>query len=169
MKRANVVLKSLLGIFVMMLVVGVWVSPADAQTTDQRTFDRLEYALRFIVIRQGLLQDHIDAAGEVADLAADWIAGEAAKGNDTTALEAALAALRAKIDEAQGFADTAASVLDAKAGFDDEGQVVDAQEARDTIKEASQAIRAGNEALRTGRRDFRQAMQQYRQDKRANR
>jgi ElaB/YqjD/DUF883 family membrane-anchored ribosome-binding protein len=166
-KHVNFVLKSLLGLVVLMLLVGALTAPALAAAKDEdgRDYAGLEYALKWMVLRLDAQQDNLDNARAAADLAEEYIADEQAAGYDTSALEAALADARAKLDEAQGFHDTAAQILEEKAGFDDEGNVVDPQQARDTLKNARQAMQDANQSLLEARRDFRRALQDYRQSK----
>ena len=168
MKHFNVISKSLLGIVLLMLLVGMWVAPAAAAPPDEpeRDYSRLTYALKWITLRLDAQQDHIDNALAAADLMEEIIADEKVKGNDTSELEAALADARANLAEAQASHDTAAQILDKKAGFDDEGNVVDAQQARDTLKEAGRAMRDAAQILRDTQQDFREALRDYRQSKR---
>lgn len=158
-----------------MMFVGAWVAPAAAAPPDQtasneivqeRNFTGAKYAYKLSRIRLNLIQDLIDNAGDAADLADEYIAEEQANGFDTTILEAGLSDLRAKLDEAQGHHDTAAAILAEHAGFDDDGNVTDPQQARETLENTRQAMREAMENLREGRREFREAFQEYRRSKR---
>lgn len=166
MKSLNFVTKSLLGIFIVLLLAGVWVGSAAAAEPPERDYSGLEYALKLALIRVDAQQDLIDTANAVADLAEEYIADEQAKGFDTSELEAALDALNGKIGEAQASHDAAVQVLDDKAGFDEDGQVVDPEQARDTLKTARDSMQDAGNNLRTGQQEFRQAMRDYRQSKR---
>lgn len=168
MKLLNLMTKSLLGIMALMLVAGVWVSPAAAQTPE-RSYDRLEYGLKRAELRLDILEDKIDHTTSAADIVDEYIQDEKDAGQDTSTLEAALADLRAKISEVESAYNTAAQALDDKAGFDENGEVTDPEQARETLETANQALKDGNQALQTGRQDLRQAMRDYRQDKRGNR
>jgi hypothetical protein len=167
-KHVNLAVKSLLGLVVLMLLVGALVAPALAAAEDEdgRNYAGLKYALKSMILRLDAQQDNLDNARAAADLVEEFIADEKAAGHDTPALEVALADARAKLDEAQGFHDTAAQILAEKAGFDGEDNVVDPQQARDTLKNARQAMQDANQILLEARRDFRRAFQDYRQSKR---
>lgn len=168
MKSLSIAAKSLLGIVALMFVVGVWVSPAAAQTPE-RDYSQLAYGLKRAVLRLDALGDRIENITSAADLVEEYIQDEQAAGNDTTELEAALTAFRAKIVEAQGKYDEAAQTLDDKAGYDEDGQVTDPQQARQTLETANRAFQDANQALRIGGQDLRQAVRDYRQAKRLNR
>jgi hypothetical protein len=165
-KHLNFVVKSLVGIVVLVLLVGVWVSPAAADSPGEREYIGLEYALKHTLLRPDVLQAHIDYATGVADLAQEYIQAEQAAGYDTSALEAALTETLGKIAEAQALHGEAVQILEEKVGFDEYGQVVEPQQARDTLKEARQTIQEANQTLRTAKQDFRQALRDYRQSKR---
>jgi hypothetical protein len=167
-KHVNFAVKSLLGLVVLILLVGALVTPALAAAEDEdgRDYAGLKYALKWLVLRLDAQQDNLDNARAATDLVEEFIADEKAAGHDTSALEAALADARAKLDEAQGFHDTAAQILAEKAGFDDDGNVIDPQQARDTLKNAHRAMQDANQILLEARRDFRRAFQDYRQSKR---
>ncbi len=166
MKQLNFVIKSLLGMVVLMLLVGVWVGPAAAAPPVEREYPGLEYALKYALIRVEALQAHIDYASASADLAEAYIQDEQAAGHDTSALTTALAEFQAKIDEAQALHDTTTQILDEKAGFDENGEVVDPEQALDTLKNARQTMQETNQTLRTAKQDFREALRDYRQSKR---
>ncbi|MCB0166915.1 MAG: hypothetical protein KDI79_21995 [Anaerolineae bacterium] len=168
MKSLSIMAKTLFGIAALMLLVGAWVSPAAAQTPE-REFTQLEYGLKRALLRLDALGDRIENMTSAADLAEEYIQDEKDAGNDTTDMEAALADLRAKIVEAQANFDEAAQALDAKAGYDADGQVTDPQQARETLETANRAFQDANQALRIGAQDLRQAVRDYRQNKRLNR
>jgi hypothetical protein len=175
MKSLNLTLKSLFSLILFTLLVSAWVLPAAAAGPDGQERDgqekrgaRLEYALKLALMRVDALQDRIDNISGLADLAAEFIADEQEAGHDTTALEEALDAFRAGIAEAQNFHDEAAQILDEKAGFDEEGKVVEPEQARDTLKAAHQSMLDSVTTLRRARQDLRQALHRYKQSKRDN-
>ena len=168
MKSLSIVAKSLLVIVAMMFLVGVWVSPAAAQTPE-RDYSQLEYGLKRALIRLDALGDRIENITAAADLVEEYIQDEQAAGNDTAEMEAALTDFRAEIVKAQANYDEAAQALDEKAGYDEDGQVTDPQQARETLETANRAFQDANQALRIGAQDLRQAVRDYRQDKRLNR
>jgi len=162
----NIVIKSLLGIVLLTLLTGIWIGSAAAAAPGEKEDKGLKYALKLALIRLDTQQDHLDTARAAADVAEEFIQDEKAAGNDTSALEKALADLRAKIDEAQQAHDTAAQILKEKAGFDENGNVVDPGQARETLQNARQAMQEAAETMRDARQAFHQAMQDYRQSKR---
>ena len=60
----------------------------------------------------------------------------------------------------------AAEVLAEKAGFDEDGQVVDPRQAGDTLRTAHRSMQDAGETLRRAHQDFREAFRDYRQAKR---
>lgn len=165
MKSLNFTVKWLCGMAVLMLLVGAWVTPAAAQAPE-RDDTRLEFGLKRTLLRVDVQQSHIEYTGEAADLAQEFIDHEKEAGHDTSTLEAALDNLRNKIQEAQESHNVAAQILDEKAGFDDDGQVTDPQQARETLDEAHRAMQDARQTLHSGKQDFRQALRDYRRDKR---
>lgn len=166
MKHLNFAVKALVGMVLVMLLVGIGAGPAAASSPVERDYSRLKYALDLALIRVDALQDQIDYILRGADVAEEFILDEQAAGHDTSELEMALDELQAKAGEAQALHDEAAQILDQKAGFDENGEVVDPQIARDTLQEAHRTLRDANQTLRQARQDFRQAMRDYRQSKR---
>ena len=166
MKSLNVVTKSLLATLIVVLLAGVWVMPTAAAEPPERDYARLEYGLKLALIRADALQDKIDTASAVADVAEEFIAGEQEKGFDTGDLEAALSTFRTQIGEAQTLHDSAAQILDDKAGFNSDGQVVDPRQARDTLKNANRTMQDAGQTLVIARQDFRRAMRDYLQSRR---
>jgi hypothetical protein len=140
MKSLNVVTKSLLATLIVVLLAGVWVMPAAVAEPSEPNYPRLEYGLKLALIRADALQDKIDTASAAADVAEEFIAGEQEKGFDIGDLEVALSTFRTQIGEAQTWHDSAAQILDDKAGFDSDGQVVDLRQARDTLKNTNRTM-----------------------------
>lgn len=162
--------KTLLGMMMMvLLLVGVVGQVAAAPPAQQGDGSRLELALQAAELRLDALQDRLENSQNAADLLEAFIADEQARGFDTSILEDALAAFRAELDVAQGFADDAAQIIAEKAGFDSDGNVVDNELARQTIESANQSIRDGSETLRQAREDLREARREYRETTRENR
>jgi hypothetical protein len=172
-KKINDVGKSLFGIVFLVLLLGVWVAPvAAAAPPDQEGRERtagLKYALKWLELRLDAQQDRFDSAQAAVELVKEFIAEEKEAGHDTAELEAALADLEASLREAQGFHDDAAQILAEKAGYDSEGNVIDPQQARDTLKNAGRAMREANQIMREAHQDFREAFREYRQSKRDDR
>jgi hypothetical protein len=168
MKSLSLTIKSLFGITLLLLLVGAWVGPAAAapvKQEEQPQYPRLEYGLRWALLRLDIQQDHLDAAHEGGNLIEEIIADLQAAGKDTSALEAALAEFRASLDEAQALHDEAAQILDDKAGFNDAGEVEDPEQARDTLRSAGQSLRRAGQTLHQARRDLHQVLRQHRRDR----
>ncbi len=166
MKSLNVVTKSLLAILTVVLLAGVWVMPAVAAEPPARDYPWLQYGLKLALIRADALQDRIDTANAMADVAEEFITGEQDKGFDTGDLAAALRIFRTQIGEAQTLQSSAAQILADKAGFDGDGQVVDPRQARDTLKNANRTMQDAGQTLVIARQDFRQAVRDYLESKR---
>jgi hypothetical protein len=105
---------------------------------------------------------NLDFAHETAALAQEWIDDLAEQGEDVTELVNALAAFNAGLDEAQGYHDTASSILSEHAGFDDAGKVVDQEQATETVRNAGRALRDAHRALLDASIDFRRAVADWR-------
>ena len=166
MKHLTLVTKSLLGLAVLAFLAGGWVAPALAAAPDEQEHRGLEYRLKWALLRVDVLQDHLDNAGDAAVILQQLIDDEQADGHDTSILEAALGAFESSRDTAQNFRDTAAQILNDKAGFDDNGKVVDPQAARDTIKSARETMNEARKTMHEARKDLREAMREYRQTRR---
>lgn len=166
MKHLNLIMKSLLGLAVLTLLAGVWVTPTLAAAPDEQEHRGLEYRLKWALLRVDVLQDHLDNAGDAAVLLRELIADEQADGHDTSILEAALDAFESSRGTAQDLRDTAAQILDDKPGFDDDGKVVDPQAARETIKSARETMNEARKTMHEARKDLREAMREYRQTRR---
>ena len=107
-------------------------------------------------------QTHLEATGQIVSKMQDYIADQQAKGKDTSSLEAALATFQSQIAAAQASHDTAASILSAHAGFDDNGQVTDPDQARQTLISARQSLADAHNILRQAERDLHKAVKDYR-------
>jgi hypothetical protein len=86
-----------------------------------------------------------------------------AEGEDTTAIEEALAKFSAQVEAAQSSWNAASSILNEGAGSDGPGQVIDQEQARATIHSAGQALQDTGRILRPAAADFRHAARQFRQ------
>jgi hypothetical protein len=79
----------------------------------------------------------------------------------------ALGTLRTQIDAAQTAWNSNQVVLDARAGFDANGQVVNASQAQTTVRDVGNGLRNTRTILRDAGREFRQAVREYRQAQKA--
>lgn len=124
---------------------------------------RLEFLLRRIQLVRDGLEYRIDLARQAADIAQDWIDVLSEEGHDVSTLQAALDDYRAGIDAAEESLNTATSVLDEHAGFDDEGKVTDRDQAIETLRNAGRPLRDAHRTLRDATIQFRRAVQDFRQ------
>jgi len=108
-------------------------------------------------------QEHLNKAGEFTGKVQTFIDEQKAKGKDTSALEAALAAFNQQVAAAQGEHDNAASILSAHAGFDENGQVTNREAARETVKSAHEALANARKTLWQAERELRKALKDWRQ------
>jgi uncharacterized phage infection (PIP) family protein YhgE len=105
---------------------------------------------------------HLGHLNEHAARAQEWIDELKGKGEDTSALEAALATFNGQIAAAQSAHDTAAGLLAAHAGFDGAGNVTDPDQARQTLVEARESLNSAHQTIVQARRDFLQAARDFR-------
>ncbi len=91
---------------------------------------------------------HLERTDEIIARAQAKIDELAAKGLDISALQEALGDYQDAVADAQGYHDKAASILSAHAGFDANGKVTDAAQARVTVQEAGRALRDARQNLR---------------------
>jgi hypothetical protein len=106
--------------------------------------------------------EHLANLNERAAQAQSWIDELKGEGEDTMALEAALAAFNSQIASAQAAHDTAAGLLAAHSGFDDAGNVTDAEQARQTLVDAREALNSAHQIIVQARRDFLQTARDFR-------
>ncbi len=105
-----------------------------------------------------------DRADEFIAKAQDLIDRASQNGKDVTALQAALDAFEASIAEALPVYESAAGIVETHNGFDDKGSLVDAEQAKETVRlmgEKLKEIRAvmdgTGQALREAIKAFREA------------
>ena len=136
-------------------------APPPQEGITERGIPRLEFAylrLQHAAENQAL---HLEHAGEVADFVGDWIKTLDEQGHDVSQLEAALDSFRAALAEAQGHYEEAKAVLDVHAGFDDDGVVVDREQARETLREAGRSLGDARRALKDGATQLRRAIRDW--------
>ena len=107
-------------------------------------------------------QERLSKTGELAARMQAFIDAQKAKGKDTSALEAALAAYNQQIATAQGQHATAESILGAHAGFDADGHVTDRAQAIQTVKDARQALADAHKTLQQAGLGLYTALKAYR-------
>ncbi len=147
----------------------VSIARAEETTSPQGVSNaRLEYRLKQMKLQLQGQQNRIDLARLAAEEAQDRIESLKAEGKDTASLESALAIFNDQIDEAQAKHDEAQDIIDAHAGFDANGKVTDAEQAKATLQGARGAMREAQEILHNAGRDFRQAVRDFRQNNKPN-
>lgn len=102
---------------------------------------RLERLFKFELNQLGNAQHRLDQAARLVTKVQDRIDSLKSQGKDASKLEKALASLKASIATAQGYYESARSILDTHAGFDANGQVTDPAQARETVTAAAKAER----------------------------
>lgn len=121
-----------------------------AQGTYQRAMMRLDRSDEFI----SLAQQAIDRAGE--------------KGWDTSALQAALASFAAALQDARPILNSANGIINAHKGFDATGQVVDRDQAIETLKELAQHLKDARDTMSGTGQALREALRAFREAHRPN-
>lgn len=125
-------------------------------------YERLE---RLFKLEQRVLATEEKRLDQMAKLAArtqTYIDAQAAKGKNVRDLQAALDDFRAAITKAQSEHDAAKAILEAHAGFGPNGEVVDAAQARTTVRTAGKDERQFHQTVRKALRDLHKAVRQYR-------
>ena len=110
-----------------------------------------------------LQQVHLNTMNEVANKVQQFITTQQSKGKDVSALQAALDTFKSQIASAQSAHNTAASVLSAHQGFGADGQVVDADQARQTLIDARQSLRDAHRIMLQAAHDLRTAFREWRE------
>lgn len=143
---------------------------AGAPPVQEETGERGSPRLEFAYLRLGHAAEdqalHLGHAGEVADFVQEWIDTLAEGGQDVSQLQAALDSFEAGLAEAQGHYEEAKAVLDAHAGFDDDGKVTDREQAAETLRQAGHSLRDSRRALKDGALELRRAVRDWRREHR---
>ncbi len=107
-------------------------------------------------------QDNLNKMSSIADRVQQFITTQQGKGKDVSALQAALATFKSQIATAQTSHTTAANVLSAHVGFDANGKVTDAVQARQTLLDARQSLRDAHDVMRQAVTDLHRAIRAWR-------
>ena len=134
---------------------------ADDGERDARINARLAHRLREQRLLLDVLANRLALAREEATFVQGRIDAENARGQDTTAIQAALDTFEAQIEVAQGHWNTAQGILATPAGFDADGNVADVEQARATLQQAGDALRECGHTLRNAAYEFRGAAREY--------
>jgi uncharacterized protein YukE len=136
-----------------------------SEGSDEGAGWRLPHLLKQELLVLSIQEDRLKMAREGAETAQQRIDEDKAAGKDTTAIQSALDTFKSQIEVAQSSWNAAKSILEARAGFDANGQVTDLQQARDTVRDAGRALRDTGHTLRDAAREFRRAVRDYRSNR----
>jgi hypothetical protein len=140
--------------------------PTRAATRAPRSGEQADQELTFTLQRErNWLQRqtlHLNQANALIQKTQEVLNKAQAKGVDTTELSNALEVFKTQVAASQVSHDQAASLLNAKNGFDANNAVVDRQAAHQTLLDARNALREAHLTLQKGTLDLRSALQQWR-------
>ncbi len=112
--------------------------------------------------RLGVQQANLDKTGAVVTRVQTLIDNAKAKGQDTSALESALATFQSQVANARSAHATAASILTTHDGFNPNGKVTNVTTAKQTVLDARQALKEAAGILTQAVKDLRTAVQDWR-------
>ncbi len=127
------------------------------------------FALVRIEMNLSRQADRLYLSGRVIERTKAWIEALQKQGIDTADLEAALDDFITALEEAQSYHDEAQRIFDARAGFDEEGNVTDPEAARETIRGTLENMREANYVLSGATLELRMAIHELRGALRAER
>jgi TolA-binding protein len=137
--------------------------PAQGQAAETRNA-RLEQAYQREQEWLSQQQDNLNKMNTVVvDKIQQFITTQQGKGKDVTALQAALATFKSQLVTAQASHTTATNVLSTHLGFDANGKVTDAPQARQTLLAARQSLRDAHNVMRQAVLDLHRALRTWRQ------
>jgi len=142
-------------------VAEVTAVPAVSVSYHERDYMRFEHALQRIELLLEGQSTHLDLANLSIAQTQELIAKLQAEGKDTTDLETALSTFQGQVPAAQGAHNNARSIIDAKAGFDANGKVVDEEQAKQTLKDARDAMKECRDLMQPAAQAFREAVKAY--------
>jgi hypothetical protein len=137
-------------------------APPEQASADQRPAFYLELAYQRLTLAADVQAVQLDHAGDLAARVQAWIDYLAGQGQDVTGLQAALDAFNSAASQAQSSYETAKAVLDVHAGFDDQGQVTDREQAAQTLRQAGEPLGEARRSLRQGAAQLRRALGEFR-------
>lgn len=114
------------------------------------------------------VQERLDRAAEIVTRGEEWIARLQEEGVDTAVLEEALTTYQDHLATAQALADTGNQILDEHAGFDDDGHVINRQEAIHTLRQSGRNLRDSHRRLRDATIDLRRTVNDFRREHRGS-
>jgi hypothetical protein len=134
---------------------------ASAVTYHERDYLRFQHALQRIELLLTGQSLRLELANLSVTQTQEWIAQLQSEGKDTSDLDASVSTFQGQISVAQGAHNNAQSIIDAKAGFDANGMVVDEEQARQTLEDARDAMRECRDAIQPAAQTFREAIRAF--------
>ena len=107
--------------------------------------------------------DNLGKAGAASEKLSGLIEKAKANGVDVSSLEAALATFESQIAVAGRQHEQAAAVIDAHAGFNGGGKVLDPAQALETVKSAGSALREAAQTMKDAGQALREAVKAWRE------
>lgn len=155
------------------LIASIMLAPASIVSADsgtptptpklgERVNDALEKFYQREIKALAAQKENIAKANDVLVKAQDYIDEQKAAGKDVTKLQTILTKMKDQVARAQTAYDQAATILNAHAGFDNNGNVTDAKQARDTINESRKALDNAHRILANITAEFKVILNQHR-------
>ncbi len=132
----------------------------------ERIAPRLEFAYLRLLLAADTHALHLEYGADMVERVQEWIYTFAEEGEDVSELQSALDGFEAALAESQDYHQAAQAILDAHAGFDEDGRVTDREQAQETIREAGQLLRDARRALKDGAANLRRALRDWRREHR---
>jgi hypothetical protein len=139
----------------------VTAAPNPSVSYHERDYFRFEHALQRMELLLEGQNTHLDLANLSIAQTQDLIAKLQAEGKDTRDLEAVLSTFQGQVPTAQGAHDNAQTLIDAKAGFDANGKIVDEEQAKQTLQDAREAMKECRDIIQPAAQAFREAVKAY--------
>lgn len=164
----------LFSLFSLVALLGFVLMPAttfaqEADTEDQsRIVERLEAVygrLQEVSVRG---DERLAQAENVVVRANELIAMAQEKGYDTASLEGAVANFETAIANATALKADGDAILSSHAGFDDNGNVTDIEQATETLRSVQNSFKEGRQTLRDSARELRHTFRDFRRDHRGD-
>lgn len=130
-----------------------------ADPVDEQLTKTYQTEQRWLAQQQETINKMDQAAAKVQEL----IDAAAAEGLDVSALQSALATFNSAMTTVKAEHQSAADILAAHNGFDDQGNVTDRQAARQTLLDARQALRQAHLTMSQAAMDLHQAVRDWKQ------
>ena len=124
---------------------------------------RLQRMYRVIHRRSDIQTRSLGRAEKFTKRSEEIIANLKEKGKDVTELENALAGFKIDLARATDAHETSQDILNTHAGFDEDGKVVDVDQARSTIKSAQENIHQCRITLHESTHKLREVIQKFRE------